>query len=103
MQKKKSERISFVVVANVPGDTTDINHVPKEDVIRVLADNLSEMTLKEDDPFGLQLPEKIPEGYHLTHKWFPNQKYTSQYQVSAYFYRGNGAILRPIEDPANRY
>ena len=74
MQKKKSERISFVVVANVPGDTTDINHVPKEDVIRVLADNLSEMTLKEDDHFGLQLPEKIPEGYHLTHKWFSKPK-----------------------------
>ena len=52
------------------GNTTDLEHVPKEDVIHVLADYLSEMTLKEDDSFGLKLPEKIPEGYHLTHKRF---------------------------------
>ena len=37
----------------------------------MLADYLSEMTLKEDDSFGLKLPEKkIPEGYHLSHKRF---------------------------------
>ena len=53
------------------GNATDLNHVPKEDVISVLADYLSGMTLVEDDPFGLKLPEKkIPEGYHLTHKRF---------------------------------
>ncbi|XP_022807424.1 uncharacterized protein LOC111344460 [Stylophora pistillata] len=52
------------------GNATDLDHVPKEDVIRVLADYLSEITLKEDDQFGLKLPQKIPEGFHLTHKRF---------------------------------
>ncbi|XP_022800252.1 uncharacterized protein LOC111338099 [Stylophora pistillata] len=53
------------------GNATDLDHVPKEDVIRVLADYLSEITLKEDDSFGLKLPEKkIPEGFHLIHKRF---------------------------------
>ena len=57
------------------GDTTNLEHVPEEEVIRVLADYLSEMTLKDVDPFGLQLSEwKILEGYHLARKRFSKPK-----------------------------
>ena len=46
-----------------------IDYVPKEDVRRVLSQYLSGLTLTNDDPFGLRLPEKeIPEGFHLLFK-----------------------------------
>lgn len=46
-----------------------IDYVPGEDERRVLCQYLSELTLTEDDAFGLRLPEKkMPEGFHLIHK-----------------------------------
>ena len=44
------------------------DYEPDEQVRNVLSTYLSQMTMCDEDGFGLRLPENLPEGFHLTHK-----------------------------------
>ena len=44
------------------------DYEPDEQVRNVLLTYLSQMTMCDEDGFGMRLPENLPEGFHLTHK-----------------------------------
>jgi len=46
----------------------ELDHLPSEETRSALASFLSEVTLADEDDFGLRLPErKIPDGFQLSH------------------------------------
>ena len=47
---------------------SELNHLPSEETRCVLASYLSEVTLADEDDFGIRLPErKVPDGFQVSH------------------------------------
>ncbi|XP_022807422.1 uncharacterized protein LOC111344458 isoform X2 [Stylophora pistillata] len=69
-----------LIINEHAGRAKRVAYKPEEEVIRVLARYLSGLTLKDDDPFGLRLPEnEMPQGFRLIHKRLSKRNvYTSK-------------------------